>query len=69
MARPIIDIENKIIIEGAVGQVFYSLKPVGQLTSLSSHHKRKIKTEKVLIVESYVKESPKVITATKVTLL
>ena len=29
MARPIIDIENKIIIEGAVGQVFYSLKPVG----------------------------------------
>jgi hypothetical protein len=69
MARPIIDVENKIIIEGSEGQVFYSLKPVGQLTSLSSHHKRKIKTEKVLILESYVKDNPKVITATKVTLL
>lgn len=60
--------ESWMIANGETGQSFYSPKMDKSLTAIATHHKRKILTERVLIVTS-AKANPQVEPATKVTLL
>ena len=59
--------ETWMIANGKKGEYFYSEKRDAHLTSISSHHKRKIITEKMLAVR--VGKAPELKKIIKVTLL
>ena len=48
-------LESWMIANGKKGEHFYSDKRDGHLTAISSHHNRKILTERMIVV-SFVKE-------------
>ncbi len=60
--------ESWMIVNGKVGEHFYSDKKDGYLTSLSTYYKRKIKTERLITVTTGGK-TPESKYITKVTLL
>ena len=62
-----ITIESWIIVNGKSGDHFYSEKKDGGLTAIASYHKRKITTERLIVITTGGKE-PKAKYITKVTL-
>ena len=60
-------IESWIIVNGKSGDHFYSDKKDGGLTAIASYHKRKITTERLIVITTGGKE-PKAKYITKVTL-
>lgn len=61
-------LESWFIANGKIGQHFYSDKADRHLTAISTHHKRKIKTERLITVKAGGKK-PESQYITKVTLL
>jgi len=60
--------ESWMIFNGKVGEVFYSDKMDRHLTAISTHHKRKISTERLITITTGGKV-PSAKYITKVTLL
>ena len=61
-------LESWMMANGKKGQVFYSEKMDRHLTAIATHHERKIKTERLIIVTT-AKSAPSASSLTKVTLL
>lgn len=60
--------ESWMIANGKKGECFYSNKIDRHLTAISTHHKRKILTERLITITT-AKNKPKAECITKVTLL
>jgi len=61
-------VESFMIGNGEVGDIFYSHKIDRHLTAIATHHKRKIQTERLLLIGGTMEE-PTTGTVTKITLL
>ncbi len=61
-------LESWIIANGKEGDIFYSEKMDRHLTAIATHHKRKIITERMVVVTT-AKSAPTAKSLTKVTLI
>ena len=61
-------VESFMIGNGKVGDIFYSHKLDNHLTAIATHHKRKIQTERLVLIGGTMEE-PTTDTVIKVTLL
>lgn len=61
-------LESWMMANGKPGDVFFSEKMDRHLTAIATHHQRKIKTERLIVVTT-AKSNPSASTLTKITLL
>lgn len=61
-------VESFMIGNGKAGDIFYSHKMDRHITAIATHHKRKIQTERLLLIGGTMEEAT-TDTVTKVTLL
>jgi hypothetical protein len=66
--RKIDTLESWMISNGKSGDIFYSHKKDRHLTAIATHHKRMIRTERLIVITGN-KEKPICSTLTKITLI